>query len=72
MTEANAKLIPQYVSARSPQGLRRAMIMLNAKSGAWHKFFDIQYVDGRWFAWFYQEVTAEDLKPLPVNGGSNG
>lgn len=71
MSEANAKLIPQFVSARSPQGLRRAMIMINAKSGNWHKFFDIQFVAGKWYGWYYKEVDTADITGAP-EGGENG
>jgi hypothetical protein len=60
----DGRLIPNYVSARSPQGLRRVMLMNNAKSGFFHQYFDIQFVGGRWYAWFYREVGSDDVQTL--------
>jgi hypothetical protein len=43
--------IPNYLVARSPNGLRRLCLMNNAKKG--HVFtYQIQYTNGRWYAWY--------------------
>lgn len=70
----DSKHIPQFVKARSPQGLRRQMLMANARRGAFHKFNDIQFVDGYWYAWYYAEVTNQDVEDMsePDPGGTGG
>jgi len=39
------------------------MILNNVKRGTWYKYFDIQLnpKDGRWYAWFLETVTDQDL-----------
>lgn len=53
-------MIPNFIVARSPLGLRQLMLRTNAKSGAFLKWFDIQFTNGKWIAWYYSEVTAFD------------
>lgn len=52
--------IPDYITAQSPQGLRRLMFQKNAQAGTQFRYFDIQqYDDGnkkRWIAWFYRDL----------------
>jgi hypothetical protein len=57
----NSKLLPDYITAESPRGLRLLMLKTNAKFGATHKFFDIsQFTDKKgkrkFIAWFYRSV----------------
>lgn len=52
--------IPNFIRARSPNGLRRAMVRNNARLGMFVKYFDIQFVNGEWFAWFFVEIDAND------------
>lgn len=63
--------IPNYLSARSPQALRRLMLAMNMKMGGEVKYFDIQFVQGKWFAWFFLDIE-DDLKThkktLPEEG----
>lgn len=66
----DSRHIPQFVTARSPLGLRRAMLMANSKAGAFHKFFDIQFVSGRWYAWYYAPVTDMDIEQMALDGQS--
>jgi hypothetical protein len=62
--------IPHFITAATPQGLRRVMLLTNARLGAFVTFFDIQQtkVNGRdvWVAWYYAELKndkdIEDLK----------
>lgn len=51
--------IPNFVSAESPQGLRRAMLQNNLKLRAVATYHSIQFVDGRWYAWFTTDATRE-------------
>lgn len=64
---ANLRRIPNVLSARSPRGLRRLMLNNNVKHGIEFKYFDIQFINGRWFAWFYLVDT-----PQPVVEVTNG
>jgi hypothetical protein len=52
--------IPNFITASSPMGLRRLMLLTNARLGARVTYFDIQYVEmnGRmqWIAWFYENM----------------
>lgn len=47
--------IPNYISAGSPQGLRRLMLQNNLKYGKQYNYFDIQFVNGKWFVWFFEK-----------------
>jgi hypothetical protein len=57
LSQQHSLLIPNYITAQTPQGLRRLMFQENAKYGAQLQFFDIQqFNDGRslkWIAWFF-------------------
>lgn len=49
--------IPQFVAARTKDGLVRAMLRNNVKHGIEFRYFDIQK-DGRtWVAWYNAEVN---------------
>lgn len=37
-------------------GLRRAMLRNNVRLRAFIKYFDVQYVNGQWYAWFFAPV----------------
>jgi hypothetical protein len=67
LSSLHSKTFPDYITAGSPQGLRRLMYKTNAKFGANHQYFDIsQYVDKkgkhRFIAWFFRDLN--DLKEL--------
>lgn len=65
----DGRTVPQFVSAPSPRGLRRAMILVNARAGSFHKFFDIQFVGGKWYAWYYAPIEKSDFVDQPKNAG---
>lgn len=52
--------IPNYVSAVTPLGLRRAMLRNNANNKLVFNYYSIQFVNGRWYAWFYAEIANDD------------
>ena len=56
----NGNLIPNYITAQTPQGLRRRMFQENAKYGGFLKFFDISSYEEnkktKWIAWFFVEL----------------
>ena len=47
--------VPVYISARNPDELMFAMAKNNRKQGLSLRYFDIQYANGLWFAWYYIE-----------------
>lgn len=47
--------IPNFLRAKTPEGLKKEMLKVNAILGFHNKFFDIQFVNGEWFCWFYKE-----------------
>lgn len=58
--------IPNFLVARSPQGLRRLMLVNNTKKGMVF-VYQIQFSDGKWYAWyndtleaFTREIVTED------------
>ena len=65
MQAISPKRIPNYVRARSPLGLRRAMLLNNAKRNTFYEYFDIsQDIKGDWYAWFMMDIGAEDVALL--------
>lgn len=57
----HSDLIPDFITAQSPRGLRLLMFKTNAKYGAQHEYFDIShYKDSKgkdnWVAWFYRKL----------------
>jgi len=63
----HSKDLPDFISAESPQGLRRKMFKVNAKYGAGHQFFDFSiFTDKkgkqRFICWYYRDLkNLEDL-----------
>ena len=53
-------LIPNYLSASSPRGLRRLMLKRSSLKGRFYKFTDIQFVDGKWYAWYVDGIDLND------------
>lgn len=60
-TPSKSTVIPNFLTAVTPLGLRRLMLLNNKKHGAWLKY-DIQYVESqkRWYAWYYAESISND------------
>ena len=57
--------LKNYITAKSPMGLRRLMLQNNAKKGFTFKYSDIQFVKGKWYAWYDEYISnaalSEDL-----------
>lgn len=51
-------LVPTFVRAEDPEGLRRECLKVNLALGGQVLFHSIQYVqaEGAWFAWYSQEI----------------
>lgn len=73
MGEGRSTFIPNFISASTPQGLRRLMLKNNFKKGIQFFYFDIQFVKGKWVAWYRQDIkTKDDMKELMgVENGGN-
>lgn len=59
---ANLFSIPNFVKASSPQGLRRSMYSVQIKNSMQYKFFDISFVNGVWYAWYFHEPKTPNEK----------
>jgi hypothetical protein len=54
-------LIPNFLTAGSPRALRRLMFLNNKRLSSFLEY-QIQFVNGKWFAWYYEDA----LKPGQV------
>ena len=63
MAEAKATVIPNYLASASPNGLRRLMLLNNKRLGQWLDY-KITYVNGKWFAWYYEDVVVGGLQSV--------
>ena len=52
--------ILDYLSAKSLVGLRRLMVRNNVKKHSTIHYFDIQFVKGKWYAFYYHRPTDQD------------
>lgn len=68
---ANSAHIPNFLVARSPQGLRRLCLLNNTKKGAVFNY-QISFANGRWFAWYLdtdKSLTDEIIKGSEAENG---
>jgi hypothetical protein len=68
---AAQNLLPFFIRSRSPNGLRRSMLQNNAKYGMTFQYFDIQFAQGSWYAWYYrslENINADDIRELEQDG----
>lgn len=49
--------VPHYVKARTPDALIKAMLQNNMRLKAYVNYFDIQFVNGSWYAWYLIDYT---------------
>jgi hypothetical protein len=65
MAGRSPREIPHFLRSKTPEGLKREMGKLNSLTGYQNKYFDIQFVNGEWFCWYYFEPSTakEFLKP---------
>jgi len=63
-TETNLGVVPNFIKASSPDLLREAMLLNNLKLQSEIKYQNIQFADGYWYAWFYEQIDYWDkIKP---------
>lgn len=60
--------VPFSVEAKTRDKLTKKMADINNEWGAYHNFFDIQFVQGNWVAWYVLD-TIEVFKRQKINGG---
>jgi hypothetical protein len=71
---ANLFSVPNFIKAASPKGLRRFMLQAQIKDKTQYLFFDIQFNNGYWFAWYRPNPTTDTDKTQTIKelGDSNG
>jgi len=48
--------IPNFLKAKTAIALQQAMLSNNLEQGKEYHYFDIQYVNGNWYAWYFESV----------------
>lgn len=51
----------RFVKAKTAEMLTRKMRKIQTKRGAMVPFFNIQHVDGFWFAWYQEEMNLTNI-----------
>jgi len=64
MGPVNPTDIPNFIAAATPQGLRRQMLFNNIRLGSFVKYFDISFSNGKWYAWYFVNLTDQETKSL--------
>jgi len=69
-SDASSTVIPNFLAASTPRGLRRLMLLNNRRLGAWHNY-QIQFTNNKWYAWYHEDIIrANDIGLDPrVEGG---
>jgi hypothetical protein len=52
-------LPPAHLEAKTPDELRKVMLLNNAKHKKQFHYFDFTYAQGKWHCWY--EITTQDL-----------
>jgi hypothetical protein len=77
MSTTFSDIIPDYIEASSPSGLRSLMVKTNVKYGHQFKYFDISSYTKtdsrnktrtRWIAWYYKKYDQLDFEEAIENG----
>ena len=66
MEFANALRIPHFLSAGSPEGLRRKMLENNIKDGKVYNYFQIVHTGSKWFAWYHKNAELDIKTELAI------
>jgi len=65
--------IPHFISARSPEGLRRLMLRTNVKHGLIFDYYQIIFDGKKWFAWYQLDAVdgfADEINAVEEKGVS--
>lgn len=60
MLEARLDKIPNYIKAKSPQGLRRLMLANNVRHATEFRY-SIIFANGEWYAWYYLTTDFKEV-----------
>jgi hypothetical protein len=63
----NSFNIPHFITALSPEGLRRKLLDNNLKNGTEFNYYQIIFDGKNWVAWYYKE--AQEKPKLTKNNG---
>lgn len=61
MPTANKSELPNYIKARNPKRLRALMLKNSVRLQMTVNYFDIQFVNNEWYAWYYEPIHKSDL-----------
>lgn len=64
MRVTSSSRIPNFLVAGGPQDLRRLMILNNSRLGAEVMYSDIQFANGKWYAWYYEDLKDAEIMDL--------
>ena len=56
MPTANKRELPNFIKARNPKRLRALMLKNNIRLASTVNYFDIQFINNEWYAWFYERI----------------
>lgn len=59
MQAGNIFHIPNFLKAKTIIQLQQAMLEQNVAKGKEYKYFDIQYVNGSWYSFYYEDVEQQ-------------
>jgi len=60
--EGNANHPPSYIEADSKDELRLVMLANNRRHNRRFSYFDIQFAEGKWVAWFEISIQDKEVK----------
>lgn len=43
--------------------------MNNLKHGYFFKYYSIEFINGKWYAWYYAEADSKDMSNMVKGGG---
>ena len=58
---------PSFVRARTPRQLQRRMMQVQTRDGARHNWYDIQFANGLWYAWYIKRED-ENVEEAIIEG----
>ena len=68
MATANKRELPNFIKAKSPKRLRFLMLQNNLRLRSTIQYFDIQFVKGEWYAWYFEPRNLSDLEKDLTDG----
>ena len=64
MLPGNMFNIPNFLKEKTVLKLQQAMLNLNVSKGKEYKYFDIQYVNGSWYAFYIEELKFKGVNDV--------